>query len=642
MNNLKKFFKSPLFRIITSILVIIIIGFLFHKVTWYGLPLHKTEMGRTDSRMVSCFLVTILLVLLYFSKRIALIISVLLLTTITIFVVTNWYHVSFYNDIILPKSFLYGLDALEGFKAVSSLGPIWIGIISIVGLPLLSFVSVKIWPLNTKKYFLIFFVLISLSTGLFHHYKFISSNKNLIPVCDAHPLAQFIREFMNDNDFRLDEKHLNAIAYIKNSNRDELNSAFPLYAANKTVSKSVYSKEPYNIILVVMESLRSSETGFLGGKNTTPNLDKISTQTISFKNFYSNAPQTVRAEMAILCSNFDFNRGPPLSEYSMKLRNICLPTILKSRGYSTHWYHGYTRDFFNREFFLPQTGIDNIHDDEVILKDMLNPENLGWGISDNSLVIHAMNELKSLQQPFFAEILMLSNHFPFKWDWEKTGLDFSEFENDGLLSDYHKGVFYTDFAVGKLWDIFKNSKLYHNTIVIFVSDHGAWIFDKDEKNNSNSFVINEKYFRVPFLLYIPNMQPQSLDTVASQLDIAPTLLSILGFDDKTAFLGSDMLQANDKKTFTIMTSMNGSSFREDDIACYQTNDACVDKSFGHRCDLSDKNNYYTCGVANQNNQNYGEPVDINSHISIALNYKDLIVEYSNNALVNGFTPALER
>ena len=102
MKNLIVLFKNPLVRILTTIIIIIVIGFLFHKITWYGLPLRKTELGRIDSRMVSSFLVTILFLLLYLSKRIALIVSVFLVALITIFVVTNWYHVSFYNDIILP------------------------------------------------------------------------------------------------------------------------------------------------------------------------------------------------------------------------------------------------------------------------------------------------------------------------------------------------------------------------------------------------------------------------------------------------------------------------------------------------------------------------------------------------------------
>ena len=47
----------------------------------------------------------------------------------------------------------------------------------------------------------------------------------------------------------------------------------------------------------------------------------------------------------------------------------CLPSILAHYGYETHWFHGYEKNFYNRDEFFPSIGFQKLDDQSVINAD---------------------------------------------------------------------------------------------------------------------------------------------------------------------------------------------------------------------------------------------------------------------------------
>jgi len=313
--------------------------------------------------------------------------------------------------------------------------------------------------------------------------------------------------------------------------------------ANDDKNKHKYERK--NIILIVLESLRSYETGLYNPVNSiTPNLDGIASQAIVVSNFYSNSRTTVQAEQSILCSTLDFASKSPYSIKKGRFNGKCLPKLLSNEGYETYWYHGYTKTFFNREQFHPSLGFNNLFAKEEFIQNGYDEKlDIGWGVPDPitfDKIFHDMNEHNKVsEKPFFTQILTLTNHQPFKWNY--TGVNFPKKINkksNDIYPNYQKGIFYTDDALGKFWDKFNNSTLAKNTIVIITADHGVPFYPNDVTDNVAK---HEILYRVPLLIVTPERTHRIIDEPLSHLDIAPTALSMLNITAPVSFIGRPFL-----------------------------------------------------------------------------------------------------
>jgi len=628
--------KLPL-KLIFALFGAVLLGILYYKLTWFGLPLRRTP-GHLDSLFVCLCLSAGTLVVSFLPRWLALALHLPVLAFASILVVANWWHVEFYRDIIVPSSFLYGADLMQSSRSISSLGPLWPGVAGI--LLILTMGAAVLWQQPGKlagRSTLACTGLMLVLAGYYYH-QGATRYPDRIPVGGMHPLAGFLREIGPSGSQQPELKHYQALAAFKPSLTQNSRSAeFPLLRTTRKAPAQPQAQ--MNILLVVLESVRASDTGFWGGVPITPNLDALAKRSVVATEFYANATQTIRGEMAILCSLLDYNRGAPFSESGARLRQHCLPEILAQHGYSTHWIHGYRSDFFKRDLFLPQVGFEHIHDQTAIRASMPNAINIGWGIRDEDTMAYAIDMLSQQAQPFFAEVLTLSNHHPFEWEWEHGGADMRHLDDHGELAAYHKGIHYTDYAVGKLVAKFDASPLAKNTVLIITGDHGVWHFDK-QKEHSSMFVLNEKYFRLPFIMHLPQQtQARQLDFVASQVDIAPSLLDLLQIQHDTAFLGQSMLSEPEDERFAIMEKIGGAGFRRGDVACYPVSESC--EGAYAMCD-SRASFSYACGQASRSKPNYGAVQPIDDSLRAMMQTTTLVAEYMNRAHLYGFVPDLSR
>ncbi|MAY38427.1 MAG: hypothetical protein CMN82_06445 [Spongiibacter sp.] len=341
----------------------------------------------------------------------------------------------------------------------------------------------------------------------------------------------------------------------------------------------------YNVIVVMLESVRASTIGvYHGGQSLTPNLDAFAKHHIHARNFYANTNFTVKAETAIWCGLMDHNAKPPLSKYSERLSLNCLPELLSNkRGYSTRFYHGYKSDFYSRDRFLPKVGFQYryFHSDQVPDES----RRIGWGVSDEAMYSLMLNDLYTVATPFFAHITTLSSHYPFKWDWPAT-VPLPVNSGQTLFENYQRAVQYEDYAFGRFWDKFKRSPLAKNTIVVVTADHGVWTF-ADNEDMSNQVLLDEQFFRMPLMIYHPDISEHiEVGQVSSQLDIAPTLAAMLGLDDEGTFIGKNILEAAAKpwalmmKSGQLVVRVEDRLCRIKDRSCAGLHQECVAHQFG--------------------------------------------------------------
>jgi phosphoglycerol transferase MdoB-like AlkP superfamily enzyme len=306
---------------------------------------------------------------------------------------------------------------------------------------------------------------------------------------------------------------------------------FPLY---KIPNKKNNIQSNENVILILLEGVRSSELGLYGSKfSATPNLDIKSKAFSIFKNNYSTAPLTAKSEYAINCSALDYFSGSPISSRESEIKKTCIPKILKEIGYETYWIHGNEKEFYKREAFLTQLGIDNIIDKKVLAEEGFDSE-LGWGLPDEELFNYTIDKLSNLHHNFYAEILTISNHSPFSFDWGISIPAEITYSKNEYFNDYRQGIYYTDYALNIFLEKFFASTLAKNTHLIITGDHGAWAFDDDSLSQLTK---DEQFFRVPLLIYSPNSEPKIIEGMTSHIDIAPTILDLLKIQTPNSFMG---------------------------------------------------------------------------------------------------------
>ena len=485
--------------------------------------------------------------------------TITLLLTIPWLAVTiaSWLYFDFYSDFIIPDTFLLFNELINGpggaaFTALPSFDisvqfALYMGIVIILMLSLQSWSRFKLHKI-TATLLALFFIYYAVDRERW----FVESAGDLsmvAPPGQVHPTTHFLRHLLFDlSKVDVTPEHFEALSalddrVIKKGNPDSLKQDFnPLPIKNNTE----------NIILVVLESVRAAETGYFGkNQGITPNLDKIAAESIALNNFYSSSNQTVRAEVSLLCGVLDFSTGAPFSVRAMDLNIRCLPKILADKGFETMWFHGNEATFFDRASFFKDIGFQHLYDETVINEEVPGLEKLGWGIPDKDLFTFAAKKLEQTKEPFFAEILTVTNHYPFDYGLPETGAELAE--NSDVYNDYLKAIHYTDAALGEFWHWFENSRFKDNTAVFIVTDHGLLVMSAQQKKQS-VYYKHEMQFKVPFVAYIPGFVGEvDKDQVASQVDFPATVLDLLGISEKGAyFMGGGIFDTH-KQNFSIST-----------------------------------------------------------------------------------------
>ena len=353
------------------------------------------------------------------------------------------------------------------------------------------------------------------------------------------------------------------------------------------LNRSAFKKQK-NVLIVVLESFRSYE--FESNKIIGKNLDTIAEKSIVFDQAYSIARATIKSEQAILCSSLDTNLKTPYSVSQGRYSGRCLPKIFKDLGYETTWFHGNTKDFYNRTIFHPTLGFDTIYSKDEIQQTDKQVNDIGWGIPDPNVYQFALNKLKNKSSPFFAEILTVSSHQPFNWDYGEFKFPNEiNFQSDDVYKNYLKALYYADDALGKFWNEFISSPLKDNTIVIFTGDHGVPFYPNHIENEVDKFNI---LFKVPLMIYHPEIGHRKSSFQSSHLDIAPTLLSLLKIKEENSFIGRATLGSHKTLARRPIFHMNkdGYGFRLGKTKCIPKMQQCTIKKLCYKderfmCDL---------------------------------------------------------
>lgn len=296
------------------------------------------------------------------------------------------------------------------------------------------------------------------------------------------------------------------------------------HAITDSIPQLLNTQRP-NVIFIILESFSNQLMETLGGQpNVAVNLDKFGKEGVLFSNFYANSFRTDRGLVSII-SGYPAQPNTSIMKYPEKTESLpSIPRSLKNAGYDLQYYYGGDADFTNMRSYLVSSGIEKI----ISEKDFPLSDRVGkWGAHDHTLFQRFLKDLKEEkpQEPFLKIVQTSSSHEPFE-------VPFQRLDNEVL-----NAFAYADSCVGDFVKQFKETPMWKNTLIVLVPDHlGSYPRPIESPLEGHT---------VP-LIFIGGAvkEPRVVDTYASQIDIAATLLSQLGLPHDEFTFSKNMMNPN--------------------------------------------------------------------------------------------------
>lgn len=293
-----------------------------------------------------------------------------------------------------------------------------------------------------------------------------------------------------------------------------------------TYRHATHKGKPKNLVILLQESLGARYVGGLGGLPLTPNIDKLMKEGWSFTNLYATGTRSVRGIEAIMTG---FTPTPSRAVVKLDKSQKDFFTIakfLKDNGYHTQFVYGGESHFDNMKSFFLGNGVTEIVD----IDDFKKVDFKGsWGASDEDLYDQAHLEFQKLhkkREPFFSLVFTSSNHSPFEYPDNRI----SQFDDE--KNTRNNAAKYSDFALGEFIKKAKRSSYWKDTIFLIVADHDSRV--------AGSSLVPINHFRIPGIILGEGIVAKKDNRLVSQIDLPPTLLSIIGVDGYMPMIGHDL------------------------------------------------------------------------------------------------------
>lgn len=290
-----------------------------------------------------------------------------------------------------------------------------------------------------------------------------------------------------------------------------------------------------SVVLVVLESTAARYLRAYGAAHDpTPNLTALAKRALLFEHAYAVYPESIKGLVSILASRYP---GFDLAaERHVEAAAPSLATRLTDAGYATALFHSGRFFYLGMDAILGRSGFARLED----AGDIGGNRESSFGIDEGAVVRRILGWIDALPRarPFLATWLPIAGHHPYSSSAPGGGPFAEHQEVDRYRNALHDG----DRALGELLDGLRARGREGSTLVVVAADHGE-AFGQHEGNYGHNLALYEENVRVPLLFALPGA-PEAVarvGRVASLVDLAPTVLDLLGLDPLESFQGASLL-----------------------------------------------------------------------------------------------------
>jgi len=314
----------------------------------------------------------------------------------------------------------------------------------------------------------------------------------------------------------------------------------PLLAAAAPARAARAPRFP-DILLVSVDTLRPDHlSGYGYERPTSPQIDRLMARGTRFDEARTVEPLTSPALCSMLTSRFPHEHGSTRNGLRLRPGLESLPKLLARRGYRTAAFVG------NWTLRDKLSGLGEHFDEyhEVFSRKrwlgLFNSEATGQDLTDETLDwIDQYEEDGGERHPWFVWVHYVEPHAPYRlWEDLAGGLGIDTSRGVSKADRYDTEIAFVDREVGRLLDRLGDHRSPSQTLVIFVADHGESLGQHRYWGHGRHLF--ENGLRLPMSLTWPGRIPEgTIETPALNIDLAPTVLGLLGLPAPDGFRGVD-------------------------------------------------------------------------------------------------------
>lgn len=305
-----------------------------------------------------------------------------------------------------------------------------------------------------------------------------------------------------------------------------------------------------NVVVLIVESFAREYIGAFNKdledgnyRGYTPFIDSLIEHSATFRYSYSNGRKSIDGMPSVLSSIPMFVEPFVLTPASMN-RISGIAGELGKKGYQTAFFHGAQNGSMGFQAFARSTGFDSYYGRDEYNADSRFGGDADfdgtWAIWDEPFLQFYCTTMNEMHEPFMTALFTASSHHPYAIPDEYVSV-FPE----GDLS-IHKCIGYTDNAMRKFFDSARKQSWFNNTIFVITADH-------TNETNHEVYQTDIGGFSVPIIIYDPSNDSIAgyYDKVAQHIDLMPTILGMLGYDNSYIAFGCDLFASQSEETFAV-------------------------------------------------------------------------------------------
>lgn len=311
-----------------------------------------------------------------------------------------------------------------------------------------------------------------------------------------------------------------------------------------------------NVIVFFSEGVARKHTSLGGIHDSTPNVARRAKEDgLELTRYYAPYHKSIAAIFAMACSAWPPSSGVNISELNPRIDCGELSEVLKHNGVHAGLFHGGDFGFYDKLMLLGMRGYE-IQEDARLMADPARWEENEWGVDDRATVDHTLAWIDSLPpgERFTAVMIPITAHWPY---WIPSDVE-PRFPGLGSRERYLSAVSFLDQAFERLLQGLEQRGLYDDTAVIFLADHGETIGERP-RATAGARLAYEPSLNTPFVILNPGMWAPGAqsDRMGSHVDLAPTVLDLLGLPADPRHHGVSLLQPDREPRRVFVGANNG-------------------------------------------------------------------------------------
>ncbi len=295
-----------------------------------------------------------------------------------------------------------------------------------------------------------------------------------------------------------------------------------------------------NVVCVVLESTAAQYLRMHGAaEDPMPNLTRLAREALLFENAYTVYPESIKGLFSVLCSTYPAVDTTPKDYES--IRTPAIAEVLGRAGYRTGLFHSGRFGYLGMESIVRNRGFQTLED----AGDIGGEQESSFGLDDERLAVRRVLgwiDERPRGERFFAIYQPVAGHHPYATP------EPGPFPEEQVIDRYRNALHHADAALGELWQGLVHRGLDRSTLLVVWGDHGE-AFGQHAGNYAHTLFIYEENVRVPLLIAAPGLAlPTSssgsatrVPETASLIDVAPTILDLLGLPAPAAYQGGSLL-----------------------------------------------------------------------------------------------------